>query len=69
MLPVCSGRAVKFCCAGVPVPGRLTRRIGPGQVDLADLPPEGRPGRPAPAGLVRQVVPSLAGWTRLGGQL
>lgn len=60
MLPVCSGLAVKFWCAGVPVPGRLTRRIFPRQVDLTDLPG---------AGLPRKVVPSLAGWTRLGGQL
>lgn len=62
MLPVCSGRAVKFWCAGVPVPGRLTRRIGPGQVDLADLPPAGRPGRPA-----RQVWPGRLSPPRQAG--
>lgn len=52
MLPVCSGRAVKFWCAGVPVPGRLTRRIFPRQVDLAGLPRRSDPaGCPLPGRL------------------
>ena len=50
MLPVCSGRAVKFWCAGVPVPGRLIRLIFPRQIDLAGL-----PRRSGPAGLHPQV--------------
>lgn len=49
MLPVCSGRAVKFWCAGVPVPGRLTRRIFLRQV---------WPGRLSPP---RQAGPGWAG--------